>query len=126
MICLGELAVLHHILQPSAKKVDELTAEVMRLLSAYQFGLGHQESQVALKVDVWVSALKKYPLYAIKRAAKWCFEGERKEPALCDFMKKVELAHGWAGEDVLMKKRMLENLLVAQKEDGNERKAHNF
>jgi hypothetical protein len=60
-----------------------------------------------MQVAGWCKALGDYPLFAIRKAAKWAVAGREKLPSVSSFIDDVRLA---MGGNVLERFRMLQRL----------------
>ncbi len=52
------------------------------------------EGKLKAQVLVWCEELEEFPLYAIRRAAKWAVRGSMRLPALAAFIADVRLPAG--------------------------------
>ncbi|WIW43920.1 hypothetical protein ML401_20630 [Bradyrhizobium sp. 62B] len=67
------------------------------------------DAKLKLQVAGWCEDLGEYPLFAIRRAAKWAATGREKLTGLSAFIDDVRLA---MGGNVLERQRNLRKLLV--------------
>lgn len=95
---------LTEILTPSRERGAELEFEIMKLFAVFNLYTG-DEAKTKLQLLSWADDLEEFPLYAIRKAAKWARRGENKLPPLHEFIKDVRLA---VGSNVLERKKMLE------------------
>jgi hypothetical protein len=63
-----------------------------------------------LQFSAWADDLEGYPLYAIRKAARWAWRGDNKLPSLAGFIADVKLE---IGANVLSRKKLLERWLRA-------------
>lgn len=66
------------------------------------------QAKLSLQVMEWCHYLEDFPMYAIRRAAKWTVVSKDKLPSVAAFITDVKLA---IGSNVLSRKRLVETLL---------------
>jgi hypothetical protein len=66
------------------------------------FRLRSSEEHYALTLKVWADAVKDYPLYAFRKAAKWWSQGARDVDAFEHFIADVRFAAGKGMERKLL------------------------
>jgi hypothetical protein len=98
---------LSELLVPARERGADLEMEIAKLFASFNVFTG-DEGKTRLQVQVWADDLEEFPLYAIRKAAKWARRGEKKMPDLASFIKDVKLA---VGTGVLERKRLLEQWL---------------
>lgn len=98
---------LTELLVPARLRGAELEMEVAKLFAVFNVFTG-DEGKTKLQVSAWADDLEGYPLYAVRKAARWARRGESKMPSLSDFIRDVKLA---VGDKVLSRKRMLEQMM---------------
>ncbi|MGO8502805.1 hypothetical protein AB9F35_15070 [Rhizobium leguminosarum] len=87
------LTSLSEILEPSAKRRPELAVEIAKLFAAFNLYTG-DAAKSAAQVEVWGEQLGEFPLFAIRKAARWAIRSEQKMPAMASFISDVRLAIG--------------------------------
>jgi hypothetical protein len=97
---------LSEILRPARDRGPELEIEVAKLFAAFNVYTG-DEGKLKAQVLVWCEELEEFPLFAIRKAAKWSVRGCQKLPSLAAFIADVRLA---IGSGVLERARLLEFL----------------
>lgn len=102
-----ELQTLEALLTP-AHNDPLLEAEIFKLFAAFNLFTG-DDVKLHAQVEVWADNLEDFPMYAIRRAARWAVRGDKKLPALSDFIRDVKLA---IGNKVLTRKRVLEKVVA--------------
>ncbi|MBR0721792.1 hypothetical protein [Bradyrhizobium manausense] len=65
------------------------------------------DAKLKLQVAGWCEALGDYPLFAIRKAAKWAVIGREKLPSVSAFIDDVRLA---MGGNVMERHRLLQKL----------------
>lgn len=103
----SQVKSLSEILTPARERGHELELEVSKLFAVFNLFTG-DEGKTRLQLASWADALEGYPLYAIRKAARWASRGEHKMPSLAAFITDVKLA---VGQNVLPRKRLLEQWL---------------
>ncbi|WP_246723991.1 hypothetical protein [Rhizobium leguminosarum] len=87
------LTSLSEILEPSAKRRPELAVEIAKLFAAFNLYTG-DAAKSAAQVEVWGEQLGEFPLFAIRKAARWAIRGEQKMPSLAAFIGDTKIAMG--------------------------------
>jgi hypothetical protein len=82
--------------------------EIAKLFAAFNLYAG-DAAKSAAQVEVWGEQLGEFPLFAIRKAARWAIRSETKMPSLAAFIADVRLARG---RSVSNRKVMLESWLV--------------
>lgn len=98
---------LSEILQPARERGPELEKAVAGMMAVMNVFTGDQ-AKLSLQVVEWCHYLEDYPLYAIRKAAKWSVLSRDKLPSVAAFIADVKLA---IGAGVLERRRKLEELL---------------
>jgi hypothetical protein len=68
------------------------------------------QAKLSLQVAEWCHYLEDYPLYAIRKAAKWSVLSRTKLPSVAEFIADVKLA---IGSGVVDRRRLLQKLTQA-------------
>jgi hypothetical protein len=99
--------LLSEILQPARERGPELEVAIGGLMAVMNVFTGDQ-AKLSLQVSEWCQYLGDYPLYAIRKAAKWTVTSRDKLPSVAAFINDVKLA---IGSGVLERQRLLGGLL---------------
>ena len=100
---------LSEILQPARERGPELEVAIGSMFAVMNVFTG-DEAKLKLQVAGWCEALGEYPLFAIRKAAKWAVTRREKLPSLSAFIDDVRLA---MGGKVLQRDRLLRGLLMS-------------
>jgi hypothetical protein len=84
---------LSEILQPARERGPELEKAIGGMMAVMNVYTGDQ-AKLSLQVAEWCRYLGDYPLYAIRKAAKWTVTGRDKLPSVAAFIADVKLAIG--------------------------------
>jgi hypothetical protein len=84
---------LSEILQPARERGPELEKAVGGLMAVMNVYTGDQ-AKLSLQVAEWCHYLGDYPLYGIRKAAKWTVTSRDKLPSVAAFIADVKLAIG--------------------------------
>lgn len=103
----NNLKSLSELLKPARERGGELEMEIAKLFAVFNVFTG-DEGKTKLQVSAWADDLENYPLFAIRKAAKWARQSEKKMPSLSEFLSDVRLA---MGSNVLARKKLLQNWL---------------
>jgi hypothetical protein len=98
---------LSDVLQPARERGIELEQSVTSMFAVMNVYTGDQ-AKLTLRVAEWCHHLEDYPLYAIRKAAKWAFVSKDKLPSVAAFIADVKLA---IGTGVLERRRLLSRLV---------------
>lgn len=98
---------LSEILLPARERGPELEFEIGKLMAAFNVWTG-DEAKLKLQVAAWCEELEEFPLYAIRKAARWAKRGSQKLPTIAAFIADVRLA---IGPGVLERLRILARLI---------------
>jgi hypothetical protein len=96
---------LSDILQPARERGPELEFEIGKLMAAFNVWTG-DDAKLKLQVAAWCEELEEFPLYAIRKAARWAKRGSQRLPTIAAFIADVRLA---IGPGVLERKKLLMN-----------------
>lgn len=99
---------LSEILQPARERGPELEMAIGSMFAVMNVFTG-DEAKLKLQVAGWCEVLGEYPLFAIRKAARWTVVAGKKLPSVSEFISDVRLA---VGSGVLERRRLL-NRLVA-------------
>jgi len=99
---------LSEILQPARERGPELEVAIGSMFAVMNVFTG-DDAKLKLQVAGWCEALGEYPLFAIRKAAKWAVTGREKLPSLSAFISDVRLA---MGSNVLERKARLLTLIA--------------
>lgn len=99
---------LSEVLQPAKARGTELEQAITSMFAVMNVYTGDQ-AKLTLQVAEWCHYLEDFPLYAIRKAAKWSVVGRTKLPSVAEFIADVRLA---IGTGVLERDRLLRGLLV--------------
>jgi len=94
---------LSEVLQPARERGIELEQAVTSMFAVMNVYTGDR-AKLTLQVGEWCHYLEDYPMYAIRKAAKWTVVSCTKLPSVADFIKDVKRA---IGEGVLERRRLL-------------------
>jgi hypothetical protein len=97
---------LSEILQPARERGPELEKAIGGMMAAMNVFTGDQ-TKLSLQVAEWCHYLEDYPLYAVRKAAKWTVVSREKLPSVAAFIADVKLA---VGTGVLWRRRILAQL----------------
>lgn len=100
---------LSEILQPSRERGPELELAIGSMMAVLNVYTG-DEAKLRLQVAGWCEALGGYPLFAIRKAAKWAVVSQTKLPSVAAFIADVKLV---IGSNVLQRERLLQGLLAS-------------
>lgn len=98
---------LSEILQPARERGGELELAIGGMMAVMNVYTGDQ-AKLSLQVAEWCHYLGDFPLYAIRKAAKWTVTSKDKLPSVATFIADVKLA---IGTGVLARRQNLENLI---------------
>lgn len=99
---------LSEILQPAREREVELEKAIASMFAVMNVYTGDQ-AKLTLQVGEWCHYLEDFPLFAIRKAAKWAVVGRTKLPSVAEFIADVRLA---IGTGVLERQRLLRGLMV--------------
>lgn len=99
---------LSEVLQPARERGPELEIAIGSMFAVMNVFTG-DEAKLKLQVAGWCEVLGEYPLFAIRKAAKWAVTNRDKLPSVSAFIDDVRLA---MGGNVLERHRLLNGLLV--------------
>jgi hypothetical protein len=68
------------------------------------------QAKLTLQVGEWCHYLEDFPLFAIRKAAKWSVVGRTKLPSVAEFIADVKLA---INSNALQRDRLLRGLLAS-------------
>jgi hypothetical protein len=80
-------------LQPARDRGNELEKVIAPMFAVMNVYTGDQV-KLTLQVAEWCHYLEEFPLYAIRKAAKWTVVGRDKLPSVAAFIADVKLAIG--------------------------------
>ncbi|CUW85616.1 conserved hypothetical protein [Agrobacterium genomosp. 2 str. CFBP 5494] len=103
------LRSLSELMEPAGKRRPELGVEIAKLFAAFNIYTGDTAKSVA-QVEVWGEQLGEFPLYAIRKAARWAIRGDSKMPSLAAFITSVRQA---AGSQVMGRRLLLQQWVSA-------------
>ncbi|RXG86227.1 hypothetical protein [Bradyrhizobium vignae] len=98
---------LSEILQPAKMRGTELEQAITSMFAVMNVYTGDQ-AKLTLQLAGWCHYLEDFPLFAMRKAAKWTVVGRTKLPSVAEFIADVR----WSG--VLVRDRLLRGLLVQQ------------
>lgn len=84
---------LSEILQPARERGGELELAIGGMMAVMNVYTGDQ-TKLSLQVAEWCHYLGDFPLYAIRKAAKWTVTSKDKLPSVAAFLADVKLAIG--------------------------------
>jgi hypothetical protein len=87
------LKSLSEILQPARERGNELEKVIAPMFAVMNVYTGDQ-AKLTLQVAEWCHYLEDYPLYAIRKAAKWTVLSNDKLPSVAAFIADVKRAVG--------------------------------
>jgi hypothetical protein len=102
---------LSEILQPARERGPELELAIGGMMAVMNVYTGDQ-AKLSLQVAEWCHYLKDFPLYAIRKAAKWTVTSKDKLPSVAAFIGDGKLA---IGTGVLERRGYLLKLVHCQK-----------
>jgi hypothetical protein len=94
-------------LKPAKTRGTGLEQSISSMFAVMNVYTGDQ-AKLTLQVAKWCHYLEDYPMYAIRKAAKWTVVGRTKLPSLAEFIADVRSA---VGSVVLESERRLTSLL---------------
>jgi hypothetical protein len=98
---------LSEILQRARERGVELEKAITSMFAVMNVYTGDQ-AKLTLQVAEWCHYLEDFPMYAIRKAAKWTVVSATKLPSVAAFIVDVRLAIGFA---VLSRSQLLQRLL---------------
>jgi hypothetical protein len=98
---------LSEILQPAGERGAELEMVVGKLFAGFNVYTG-DEGKLKAQVAVWCEELEEFPLFAIRKAARWAVRGCQHFPSLAAFIVDTQLA---IGSGVLAHQRLLKEVI---------------
>lgn len=99
---------LSEILQPARDRGPELEIAIGSMFAVMNVFTG-DDAKLKLQVAGWCEAVGEYPLFAIRKAAKWAVTGREKLPSVSAFIDDVRLA---VGSGVLERQKLLRGLVA--------------
>jgi len=97
---------LSDVLQPARERGIELEQAITSMFAVMNVYTGDQ-AKLTLQVMEWCHYLEDFPLFAIRKAAKWAVVSKDRLPSVAAFIADVRLA---IGTGVLERRRLLEGL----------------
>lgn len=97
---------LSEILRPARERGPELELAIGGMMAVMNVYTGDQV-KLQLQVAEWCHYLGDFPLYAIRKAAKWTVTSKDRLPSVAAFIADVKLA---IGPGVLERQRLLRSL----------------
>jgi hypothetical protein len=97
---------LSEVLQPARERGTELEQAITSMFAVMNVYTGDQ-AKLTLQVAEWCHYLEDFPMYAIRKAAKWAVVSQTKLPSVAAFIADVRLA---IGSGVLERRRLLAQL----------------
>ena len=94
---------LSEVLQPARERGTELEQAITSMFAVMNVYTGDQ-AKLTLQVAEWCHYLEEFPLFAIRKAAKWTVVGRDKLPSVAAFIADVKLA---IGDGVLERRQLL-------------------
>lgn len=98
---------LSEVLQPAKTRGTELEQAITSMFAVMNVYTGDQ-AKLTLQVAEWCHYLEDFPMYAIRKAAKWAVVGRTKLPSVAEFIADVRLA---IGSNVVERQRLLLGLV---------------
>lgn len=106
---------LSEILQPARERGPELEVTIGKLFGAMNVYTG-DEGKLKAQVASWCEELQDFPLFAIRKAARWSVRGSERLPSLSAFIADVRLA---MGKDVAKRAETLRQLTFVKSSKSN-------